>query len=175
MVGRYERNAAMIVFPATAESVSRWSMVGLLSVEGMEAFTTQEGSLKGAHFEAFIEASVVPTLEPGDVVGDVVVVDNARCHQGKRVRELIEAVGAEVLFLPTYSPDFAPIELAWRPIKAHLRRVKARTPEELSVAIEIAWQLVTAQQAKSYFAHCGYKDSRKKDEPDSTVNSAQTQ
>lgn len=146
-------------------------MVGLLSVEGMEAFTTQEGSLKGAHFEAFIQASVVPTLEPGDVV----VVDNARCHQGKRVRELIEAVGAEVLFLPTYSPDFAPIELAWRPIKAHLRRVGARTPEDLSVAIEQAWQSVTAEQAKSYFAHCGYDDSRKKDEPDSTVKSAQTQ
>lgn len=109
-------------------------------------------TLKGEHFERFVEEQIVPHLQTGDVV----VVDNARCHQSKRTRELTEAAGARLLFLPAYSPDFAPIELAWRQVKARLRRVGARDAEALQAAIAEAMGTVTAANAQSFFTHCGY-------------------
>jgi transposase len=131
----------------------RRSMVGLFTLGGgMQAHRTQTGSLKAADFTHFVEQDVVPHLSAGDVV----VLDNARCHQGARVRELIEAVGARLLFLPPYSPDFSPIELAWRKVKARLRAEGARTEETLLPAIDAAMCSVTAQDALTFYAHCGY-------------------
>ena len=131
----------------------RQSMVALFSQEGMVTHRLQAGSLKQADFTAFVQEQVVPLLSSGDVV----VVDNARCHQGKSVAEAIEAAGARLLFLPAYSPDFAPIELAWRPVKAYLRRVAARTVTDLQAVVEPAMGQVTSEQARSFFAHCGYQ------------------
>ncbi len=89
----------------------RRTMVGLFTLDsGMQAHRTQTASLKAGDFAAFVREAVVPHLSPGDVA----ILDNAACHRGKQVRELIEAVGARLLFLPAYSPDFSPIELAWR-------------------------------------------------------------
>jgi transposase len=131
----------------------RRSMVGLFSLAGgIAAHRTQTGSLTAADFAGFVEQAVVPHL----VTGDVVILDNARCHQGVRVRALIEAAGARVLFLPTYSPDFSPIELAWRKVKARLRAEGARTEETLRPAIEAAMRSVTAEDARAFYAHCGY-------------------
>jgi transposase len=128
-------------------------MVGLFTLrDGMAAHRTQKGSLKADDFQAFVEDMVAPGL----AAGDVVILDNAACHRGKRVRASIEAAGARLLFLPPYSPDFSPIEFAWRKIKAELREVGARTADVLLPAIEVAMEAVTARDAEKFYAHCGY-------------------
>lgn len=131
----------------------RQSMVALFSLSGMESHRVQPGSLKQADFVAFVKEQVAPRLSAGDVV----VVDNARCHQGQAAREAIEAAGARLLFLPAYSPDFSPIELAWRQVKAFLRQAEARTAADLREAIARAMRRVTAQDGREYFTHCGYQ------------------
>ena len=130
----------------------RQSVVGLFSVLGMEAHAVEPGSLTGGTFCAFLETHVVPRLAPGDWL----VVDNARCHLVKKVKELVEGAGAVLVYLPAYSPDFSPIELAWRKLKAHLRAAGARTREALHGAIAEAVKRVTVEEAKAFFAHCGY-------------------
>lgn len=131
----------------------RQSMVALFTPEGMVSHRTQAGSLRQTDFAAFVEEQVVPFL----CAGDVVVVDNARCHYSKAAKEVIESVGARLVFLPAYSPDFAPIELAWRQVKAFLRRAQARTLVDLQAAIKPAMQQVTPANACTYFTHCGYR------------------
>ena len=112
-----------------------------------------EGATTAAVFEAYVEKVLVPTLRPGQ---EVVVMDNLNAHKGERVRELVEARGCEVLFLPSYSPDFSPIEEAFSKLKALLRRARARTKEALVEAIGRALDAVRAEDAKGWFAHCGY-------------------
>jgi len=128
-------------------------MLALLSLTGaIEQCRVQQGSLKGEEFADFIEECIVPHLSGGDVV----ILDNARCHKVKRVRELIESAGARLLFLPAYSPDFSPIELAWRKVKARLREAEARTPALLRTAIAAAMRSVTVEDARAFYARCGY-------------------
>lgn len=143
-------------FQVPGNTGERKSIVGLFSLHGMEAHRIQTGSLKGVHFAAFVEEALFPCLKAGDVV----VVDNARCHFSKRARELIESAGARLVFLPAYSPDFAPIELAWRKVKARLREAGARTTQALRQAIVQAIASVTSQDAERFFAHCGYEVSQ---------------
>jgi transposase len=83
-------------------------------------------------------------------------MDNLKAHKGERVRQLIEARGCKVLFLPPYSPDFNPIEEAFSKIKGILREVGARTREALLEAISEALSMVTAEDARGFFEHCGY-------------------
>jgi transposase len=140
-------------FTVPGNTGPRRTMVALFTLsDGIAAYRTQKGSLKADDFQAFVEGAVVPHLLPGDVV----ILDNAACHRGKRVRALIEAVGARLLFLPPYSPDFSPIEFAWRKVKADLREVSARTADVLLSAIDAAMPLVTARDAEKFYAHCGY-------------------
>jgi transposase len=148
----WAKRGAPCVGRVPGNSGSRRSIVALFSPRGMQSHRIQTGSLKGGDFEAFIRDQVVPLLASGDVV----VVDNARCHQGKGVREAVEAAGARLVFLPAYSPDLAPIELAWRQVKVSLRQAGPRTPEALSAAVAQAMPQVTPGQAAGYFAHCGY-------------------
>lgn len=131
----------------------RHSIVALFSLCGMEVHAIQPGSLKQTHFAAFVRESVVPCLSAGDVV----VVDNARCHHSKEARALIESVGARLVFLPAYSPDFAPIELGWRQVKAFVRQEEPRTVGDLKASIAQALPRVTPQHAREYFVHCGYE------------------
>ena len=88
--------------------------------------------------------------------GDIVVMDNLSPHKASAIREAIEAAGAEVWYLPPYSPDFNPIEKMWSKIKEFLRKAKARTQEALFDAIAAALSLVTASDAKGWFESCGY-------------------
>lgn len=125
----------------------------MFSLSGMEVHTLHPGSLKQGDFTAFVREQVVPRLLPGDIV----VVDNARCHMGKETKEAIEGVDARLVFLPAYSPDFAPIEWGWRQVKAFLRQVGPRTPKDLVAAVAQAMPRVTPEQAGEYFAHCGYR------------------
>jgi transposase len=87
-------------------------------------------------------------------------MDNLQPHKAAGVREAIESAGARLLYLPPYSPDFNPIEPAWSKVKSNLRSVAARTVESLGRAVQEALQLVTRDDARGFFAHCGYATSR---------------
>jgi transposase len=103
----------------------------------------------------YLSEVLCPTLRRGDIV----VMDNLAVHKSPQVAALVEAVGAEVRFLPAYSPDLNPIEKMWSKIKASLRSAEARTPEELDQAIKAiseAFSKITAKDAAGYFASCGY-------------------
>ncbi len=83
-------------------------------------------------------------------------MDNLKAHKVQRIEKAIEKVGARVVYLSPYSPDFSPIELCWAKLKAFLRALAARTREALDEAITQALQTITAQDAQGWFAHCGY-------------------
>jgi transposase len=112
-------------------------------------------------FEAYVQHVLAPTLQPGQLVG----LDNLRQHQSDRVRELIEARGASIWFLPTYSPDFNPIEEAFSKVKTLLRSAEARTHESLVAAIWAALAAVTPANALGYFAHAGYGLAKRRQRP----------
>jgi transposase len=109
-------------------------------------------SLAAVGFTSYVERVLLPTLRGGEIV----VLDNLACHKHPRVRELVESVGAEVWYLPPYSPDFNPIEEMWSKIKQVLRTLAARTFEGLIKAIGIAIQQVTPQNLIGWFTHGGY-------------------
>ena len=111
------------------------------------------GNATKAVFEAYVERVLAPSLSPGQVV----VMDNLSAHKGERVRELVEERGCEVLFLPPYSPDMNPIEEAFSKVKGLLRKAESRTREALIEAIGRALDAVTAQDARGFFGHCGYR------------------
>lgn len=108
-------------------------------------------------FEAYVERVLAPTLQPGQVV----VMDNLAAHKGEEVRELVEARGCEVLFLPPYSPDYSPIEEAFSVLEdegAVAQGGGTRTRETLIEALgEAISAVVTSQDARGFFEHCGYR------------------
>ncbi len=113
-----------------------------------------EGATDAKAFEAYVEHFLAPTLSEGQVV----VLDNLGAHRPKRIREFIEARGAELVFLPPYSPDLNPIEEAFSKIKNILRKLRARTHEALLLeAMEEALSKVTPGDAAGWFDHCGYQ------------------
>ena len=103
-------------------------------------------------FETYVDKVLVPDLRKGDVV----IMDNLPSHKGPRVRELIEAVGADLLYLPPYSPDFNPIENAFAKLKAFLRKAAERTVEGLWTAIGELIDLFTTEECRNFFAAAGY-------------------
>jgi len=121
-------------------------------LEGMGKSMVIEGSTTKKAFEGYVEHFLAPTLKEGQIV----IMDNLKAHKGERVRELIEARGCEVIFLPPYSPDLNPIEEAFSKIKGILREAAARAREALVEAISEALSMVTAQDARGFFGHCGY-------------------
>jgi transposase len=126
------------------------SLVAALSLEGLGAAMTLEGALNTPAFVVYVEKLLAPSLKPNQIV----VLDNLSVHKSKRVRELIEARGCELLFLPSYSPDFSPIEQSFSKIKEALRKAAARTQEALEEAIGQAISLVTSEDAHGWFRHC---------------------
>ncbi len=128
------------------------TLLAALSSEGMGPAMAVEGATTGAVFETYVEHFLAPKLEEGQVV----VLDNLNAHKGERVRRLVEARGASLLFLPPYSPDFSPIEEAFSKLKALLRQAKARTKEALVEAIGQALDAIVPEDARGWFGHCGY-------------------
>jgi transposase len=128
------------------------TLICSLSTEGVGAAMSVEGSTDGAAFETYVERFLAPTLEAGQVM----VMDNLPVHKSLRVKELIEGRGAQVLFLPPYSPDFSPIEEAFSKVKSILRRIGARTREALMEATGEALDAVSWRDATGWFGHCGY-------------------
>jgi transposase len=128
------------------------TMLGALGIEGVVAMMTIEGATDAAVFEAFVAHLLVPQLKPGDIV----VWDNVGAHKPPRIRQLVEAAGATVVFLPPYSPDFNPIEECWSKLKGILKSLAARTRQALDGAIAQAMKLITPADAAGWFRHAGY-------------------
>jgi transposase len=128
------------------------TVLAALTVEGVLASMTIESPTDGDVFLAFLEQVLGPKLEPGHIV----ILDNLGAHKVEGVRRLIESRGAQLLYLPPYSPDFNPIEQAWSKIKQLLRGAKARLLGQLEPAIAQAIAAITPQNAQAFFNHCGY-------------------
>ena len=128
------------------------TFVAGLRLEGLVAPFVPDGPMNRAAFEAYVERVLVPELRPGEVV----LMDNLSSHKGPKVRALIEAAGAELLYLPPYSPDFNPIENAFAKLKALLRKAAERTVEGLWRAIAELLDAFTPGECANYFAAAGY-------------------
>jgi transposase len=128
------------------------TLVAALTPRGRRAPLTQPGARNAVSFTAHVRDVLCPRLRPGQVV----VLDNLGVHKAAAVREAIEAARGTLRFRPPYSPDFAPIELAFAKLKAALRAAGARTHEALHAASATALRQITAADARGFFRHCGY-------------------
>jgi len=128
------------------------TFVAGLRNSGMVAPMVLDGPINGIAFQAYVDQVLVPELRPGDIV----IMDNLGSHKGAGVRAAIEAVGASLLYLPPYSPEFNPIENAFAKLKAMLRKAAARTIESLWAAIGRIADTFTPAECTNYFAHAGY-------------------
>ena len=135
---------------------SRWettTFLGALRADGFVAPLTVDGAINGPLFRGWVEQHLAPTLRPGDIV----VMDNLSSHKVKGVREAIEATGAELRYLPPYSPDLNPIELAFAKLKKLLRDGAARTVDKLWELCGQVLDQFTEAECRHYFQHCGYR------------------
>jgi transposase len=132
---------------------STTTFVAGLRCDRIDAPMVLDGPMNGPWFLAYVEQVLVPTLLPGDIV----VMDNLSSHKSQAVRDAIEAVGAQLLLLPPYSPDFNPIEQAFSKLKALLRKAAARTLEELWNAIGEALRDFSSEECANFFSNAGYE------------------
>jgi transposase len=126
------------------------TILGAMSLDGIIAAMTIEEATDGDIFLAYVQQVLCPVLKPGHVV----VMDNLSSHKADAVRASIEQAGAELLYLPPYSPDMNPIEKAWAKLKELLRAAQARTREALEQAIADALKRITPDNAKAWFRFC---------------------
>lgn len=128
------------------------TLVAALDARGIRCSTTVDGAVNGEVFDAFVNQVLAPTLKPGDTV----VMDNLSSHKTQVVRDRIEAAGASLLFLPPYSPDLNPIEMAFSKIKQTLRSLRCRVHPQLWDTMQQVLDQVTARDTAGFFNHCGY-------------------
>jgi len=128
------------------------TLIAGLRMTGMVAPMVLDGPINGDRFEAYVGQVLVPDLRRGDVV----IMDKLSSHKRASVRDLIEAVGARLMFLPPYSPDFNPIEQAFSKLKAYLRKAAERTLHSLWSPIDRILDLYSSQECANYFAKAGY-------------------
>ena len=134
---------------------SHWetqTVIATLRVDGVRAPAVFDGPIDAVSFQAYVEQVLVPTLRPGDVV----VLDNLAVHKQPEVYRAIEAVGAQIRFLPPYSPDFNPIEQAFAKLKAFLRAARPRTFDHVCELMAAAIGLFTPTECANYVRHSGY-------------------
>jgi transposase len=128
------------------------TLLAALIPDGIGPALAIPGAVDSAAFAAYAERVLAPALRPGQIV----VLDNLSAHKSEDARKAIEAAGGRLLFLPPYSPDFNPIELAFAKIKEHLRAAAERTPDGLFAATGAAIDAVSAADARGFYAHCGF-------------------
>ena len=129
------------------------TFTGALRLSGMTAPMVLDGPMNAEAFLAYIEQVLAPTLRPGDIV----VMDNLPAHKPTGVRRAIERTGARLRYLPPYSPDFNPIEMAFSKLKALLKKAAARTIDDLWAVIADAIDALTPGDCRNYFAAAGYE------------------
>lgn len=132
---------------------SRYSIIGAITHEEIIAAMYGEWSTDGDIFLEFLQQSLCPKLKPNHKV----ILDNVSFHKINAAVALIESTGAEVIYLPPYSPEFSPIENMWSKIKSSLRAFAAKTNDEFQKAIMIAFKSINSSNLKNWFEHCGYK------------------
>ena len=128
------------------------TFVAGLRCDEMTAPLLIEGAMNGQTFLSYLNHCLVPTLNRGDMV----VMDNLRAHKVAGIREAMQAAGAELRYLPEYSPDLSPIEMAFSKLKAYLRKAAERTERSLRRRIGSFLPRLTADECANYFAHSGY-------------------
>jgi transposase len=126
--------------------------IAAITHQGMGPALLVEGGVDQLTFAAYLEQVLAPTLQPGQIV----LADNLSAHKSERAQAIVAACSCALLYLPPYSPDYSPIELAFAQIKADLRRAAARTRDGLEAAIATALGQITAADARAFFQHCGY-------------------
>lgn len=154
MIRLYGRAAPdqRVVDSSPLPSGARTTTLAVIGATGITAPLVLSGAVNGNIFYGYIEQCVAPTLQPEDIL----FMDNLSAHKVAGIEALIEARGAHLIYLPSYSPDFNPIELAWSKIKTILRRLKPRTFPDLIEALKQALLAITPQDVEGWFAHCGY-------------------
>jgi transposase len=128
------------------------TILAALDCQGIRAALLVPGATDREVFLSFMQQVLGPQLRPGATV----VMDNLAAHKSTDVAETLRVVGAQLYYLPPYSPDYNPIEPAWSKIKTFLRGIGARTRRKLSRSLQTALAQVTAQDAEAWFRHCGY-------------------
>jgi transposase len=128
------------------------TMIGALALDGFRGFMTVDASTAADVFRAFVEQQLVAHLRAGDIV----VMDNLSAHRDADAIAAIQACGADVLFLPPYSPEFNPIEKAWAKIKDALRRLVTRTRDAFDAAVATAMTAISPNDVRAWTAHAGY-------------------
>lgn len=129
------------------------SIISAIGLSGPTATFTVEGAVDTVIFNVYVEHVLGPSIEAGDIL----ILDNLSAHRASCIETVAAERGAQVIWLPPYSPDFSPIEMMWSKIKSALRAAKARTREELERALIAAFKLVTAEDCAGWFSHCGYQ------------------
>ena len=129
------------------------TMISSMRLDGSTACMVVDGATTKNIFCAYVQHILLPTLNPSDVI----VLDNLSSHKNQETRDLIESAGAELLFLPPYSPDLNPIEKMWSKVKSILRTLKARTEKALINAIAQSLESVSPSDAQGWFESCGYQ------------------
>jgi transposase len=130
----------------------KMTLIGAMNMKEVVATQMIEGSMKGGDFHRFIKTKLVPRLRRGQVV----IMDNLRAHKMEGIEQLIQAKGAEVIYLPPYSPDFNPIEMLWSVLKHMIRQFRSDTLDELKVLIEVGLSFLEKSFFKNWFTKCCY-------------------
>ena len=149
--GRSLRGKRVIGYRPVSQG-KRISAIGAISSEELSACMTYEGTLNGELFLSYLSNFLCPVLKEGHVV----ITDNAGAHKVKGVKELIESRGAELLYLPPYSPELSPIEMCRSEIKNFLKKAEVRTEELLNEALSESLNMITENDCEGWFRHCGY-------------------
>ena len=134
----------------------KWStmtMIGAIALDGFRGFTTIDAATSAEVFRIFVEEELCPSLRAGDVV----VMDNLSAHKDVRAIKAIRDVGADVLFLPPYSPEFNPIEKTWGKLKDILRKLGTLTREAFERAVATAMDRITLEDIRAWTEHAGYR------------------
>jgi transposase len=160
MTRRYGRSprGTRLVGPAPQSHWKTTTFVAALRADGLTAPTVVDGAMTGDVFAAYVRQQLAPTLRRGDVV----VLDNLSCHRRAEVAEAVAAAGADVRYLPPYSPDLNPIELAFSKLKRLLAGAERRTVEGLWRFLGDALDAFAPAECRNYLRHCGYTATRKR-------------
>lgn len=128
------------------------TVIGAITLKGMGAVMTLNGALDRVWFDVWIEKFLAPSLKAGDIV----VLDNLSTHKSKKAQDIIESIGARMIFLPAYSPDLNPIEKAWSKLKALIRAKKPRLRDQLEETLAWALDQVSKSDVENWYQHSGY-------------------
>lgn len=155
MIRRYGRakGQARVADSSPVNTPIITTIVGSISFDGSLTFSTYQGGTTIEKFKNYLEQELIPSLRPGDTI----YLDNLGTHHSKKITNFLDEKGVHYEFLPPYSPDFNPIEMLWSKIKDILRSMGIRTKESLKAGIEAAFKLITRNDCRGWFKHCGYQ------------------